>query len=240
MNEQEIMQKNAIEKREKTDTMIAYGLIVILSLCIIILLYLKFVRKEETPVIVDNPPVETNTTSLNIISRGLNNSDLVVKYNEKGETISSKVEENNLIITYTKDNEDKEYNIALEGDELEFNVEKDDTIIEDIYKEVAYVICSYSGVGNSVCRTAADTINESTSGIRIVEKDDSKLVYVSIKDTIVAAGSASNSTNTNSTSTATESTDKNSDSATSTNTNTGTSNSESKTETPKEETTSNS
>ena len=60
MNEEEMMRTKKIEKREKTDTILAYILIVILIACLGIILFLKFVKKEDTK------PEEHNPTYISV------------------------------------------------------------------------------------------------------------------------------------------------------------------------------
>ena len=68
MNEEEMMRMKKIEKREKTDTILAYILIVILIVCLGVILFLKFAKKEDTK------PEEHNPTYISI-------NEIVTKFN---------------------------------------------------------------------------------------------------------------------------------------------------------------
>lgn len=195
MNEQEMMQRKKIEKREKTDTILAYILIVILLGCIFVVLYLKFIRKEEEV----NPNEEvtaSSTINLDIISNGFNNSDLVSRYSADNKTINSTISGNALVITYEDGTDTKNYNIPLVNDELMFSVTENDNVIVDIYKEIAYIICAYSNAGNDACRSTANSLSEGTNGIRFEKTEDNNNVYVSITNSIVS-GEENNNENGN-------------------------------------------
>ena len=86
MNEEEMMRMKKIEKREKTDTILAYILIVILIVCLGVILFLKFVKKEDTK------PEEHNPTyiSINEIVTKFNGSTLISKYNNIADYVLSK------------------------------------------------------------------------------------------------------------------------------------------------------
>ena len=78
MNEEEMMRMKKIEKREKTDTILAYILIVILIVCLGVILFLKFVKKEGTKPEEHEP----NYISINEIVTKFNSSTLISKYNK--------------------------------------------------------------------------------------------------------------------------------------------------------------
>ena len=71
MNEQEMIMNEKIRKREKLDTILAYILLVFLIGAILFILYLKFIKREDTTTPVEKP---NNNITLNDISNSLNNS----------------------------------------------------------------------------------------------------------------------------------------------------------------------
>ena len=79
MNEQEMMINEKIRKREKVDTILAYILLVFLTGAILFILYLKFIKREDTTTPVEKP---NNNITLNDISNSLNNSTLANRYFE--------------------------------------------------------------------------------------------------------------------------------------------------------------
>ena len=95
MNEEEMMRMKKIEKREKTDTMLAYILIVILIACLGVILFLKFVKKEDTK------PEEHNPTyiSINEIVTKFNGSTLISKYSNDGAKLVASKSDNTIVIT---------------------------------------------------------------------------------------------------------------------------------------------
>lgn len=195
MNEQEMMAKKQVEKREKTDTILAYILIVVLLGCIFAVLYLKFIRKDNNEVTPNEEMPTNNTISLETISSGFNSSDLVSTYLSEGKTINSTVNGDSIEISYDDGSNNRTYTIPLTNNELLFDVSPDDTVIVDIYKEIAYVICAYSGSENTACRAAANSISSETNGVRFETTDDTNNVYVSIVNSIVSGGTEEEVTN---------------------------------------------
>lgn len=98
MNEEEMMRMKKIEKREKTDTILAYILIVILIACLGVILFLKFVKKEDTKPEEHEP----NYISINEIVTKFNSSTLISKYNNDGIKLVASKSDNTIVITYTK------------------------------------------------------------------------------------------------------------------------------------------
>ena len=165
MNEEEMMRMKKIEKREKTDTILAYILIVILIACLGVILFLKFVKKEDTKPEEHEP----NYISINEIVTKFNSSTLISKYN------------NTIIITYTKDNNNTAITIPQMSNELEITLNSDnEELYMDIYKELANIVCTYYGNSEDNCRTTIDKIKSDTQGIRFVTNGDNKYVYIDI------------------------------------------------------------
>ena len=104
-NEEEIMMKNKIEKREKMDTILAYILIVILLGSILLIIYLKFIKKEE----VDTDMHITKYATINDVVKYLNDSELGV---------SASTSNNVIVVTSTKEGDSFDLNIPLINNEL--------------------------------------------------------------------------------------------------------------------------
>ena len=192
--EQEMILRQKIEKREKIDTILAYILIVILLACIGIILYLKFVRKEEDTHIDEYVP---NYVSLNYISSMLNTSTLVNDYISDGASFSSNVSGNSIVVTYTKDNVVLNLNIPVVSNELVINIPSENTeLVTDIYREIASIICVYYGNDESSCKNTVNNItieDSSISGIRFVNDNT---VYIDITESIeVSSGVVKTSIN---------------------------------------------
>lgn len=187
MNEEEMMRTKKIEKREKTDTILAYILIVILIACLGIILFLKFVKKENTK------PEEHNPTYISVdeIVTRFNASTLISKYtNDGGKLVASK-SNSTIVVTYTKDNNNTVITVPLANNELEVNINKDhEELINDIYKEITNVICTYYGNSEDSCRTAIDNVKSDVQGIRFVTNGDVKYVYIDITKSIDVNASA--------------------------------------------------
>lgn len=185
MNEQEMMMNEKIRKREKLDTVLAYILLVIVIGAIVFVLYLKFIRKEEA--IIKPEEYTNNYITLNEISDKLNSSPLTNKYKNDNATFTSYVNDNSLNIDYKKDNEIINLNVKTVGTELEFNItEENKTIAEEIYKEIANIICVYYKNTEDSCRSTLSKINENNSvdGIRYVSSDNNKFVYINTTKSI--------------------------------------------------------
>lgn len=185
MNEQDLILKQKIEKREKIDTILAYILIVILVGLIILVLFLKFTKKEETNV----EPEEYIPTYINLndISTSLNSSVLANRYLNEQIRFNSSVSGNSLQIIYNKENTNINLNIPQVGNELEIKLsEENSEITEDIYKEITNIICIYYDNTVSNCRNITDNINENSQidGIRFVNKDNNKYIYISTDKSI--------------------------------------------------------
>lgn len=184
MNEQEMMMNEKIKKREKVDTILAYILLVFLLGAIIFILYLKFIRKGDNTTPVEKP---NNYITLNDISNSLNNSTLANRYLNDNVTFSSKVNGTSLEIDYKKEDKEEVLNVNTVGTELEFPMNDDNRlIIEDIYKEVANIICVYYNNSEDACRSTLNKVDEKNpvNGIRYVTSDNNILVYVNTTQSI--------------------------------------------------------
>ena len=178
MNEQEMIMNEKIRKREKLDTILAYILLVFLLGAILFILYLKFIKREDTTTPVEKP---NNNITLNDISNSLNNSTLANRYLNDNVTFSSKVNGTSLVIDYKKDDKIVNLNVNTMGTELEFTMNEDNRLVtEDIYKEVANIICVYYKNTEDACRSTLSKVDESNpiNGIRYVTSDNNILVYV--------------------------------------------------------------
>ena len=197
MNDQELMMREKILKREKTDTIIAYFLVVILLACILFMVYIKFIRTEENPDVTDN--VISSVITLDNISTSLTNSSLANRYKNDGATFSTSISDNLLNVSYVKDDVNINLNIPLVGNELQINFDgTNDDIITDIYKEIASIVCVYYGNSDQVCRNTIDSINYSsaTTGIRFSTSGDTKSVYIDITKSVDTNSTVSYNTQT--------------------------------------------
>ena len=184
MNEQEMMRNEKIRKREKVDTILAYILLVFLTGAILFILYLKFIKRDNDPTPIEKP---NNNITLNDISSGLNNSTLANRYLNDNVTFSSKVNGTSLVIDYKKDDKLVNLNVNTVGTELEFTMNEDNRLItEDIYKEVANIICVYYKNTEDACRSTLSKVDENNpiNGIRYVTSDNNILVYVNTAKSI--------------------------------------------------------
>ena len=184
MNEQEMIMNEKIRKREKLDTILAYILLVFLIGAILFILYLKFIKREDTTTPVEKP---NNNITLNDISNSLNNSTLANRYLNDNVTFSSKVNGTSLVIYYKKDDKVVNLNVNTIGTELEFTMNEDNRLVtEDIYKEVANIICVYYKNTEDACRSTLSKVDESNpiNGIRYVTSDNNILVYVNTAKSI--------------------------------------------------------
>ena len=184
MNEQEMIMNEKIRKREKLDTILAYILLVFLLGAILFILYLKFIKREDTTTPVEKP---NNNITLNDISNSLNNSTLANRYLNDNVTFSSKVNGTSLVIDYKKDDKIVNLNVNTMGTELEFTMNEDNRLVtEDIYKEVANIICVYYKNTEDACRSTLSKVDESNpiNGIRYVTSDNNILVYVNTAKSI--------------------------------------------------------
>lgn len=184
MNEQEMIMNEKIRKREKLDTILAYILLVFLIGAILFILYLKFIKREDTTTPVEKP---NNNITLNDISNSLNNSTLANRYLNDNVTFSSKVNGTSLVVEYKKDDKIVNLNVNTMGTELEFTMNEDNRLVtEDIYKEVANIICVYYKNTEDACRSTLSKVDESNpiNGIRYVTSDNNILVYVNTAKSI--------------------------------------------------------
>lgn len=181
MNEEELMRMKKIEKREKVDIVLAYMLIVILLGAIVVILYLKFIKKEE-PRQDDQLPTYI---SLNEITAGLNSSTLANRYTNDGATFTSTVSNDAIVVTYTKGEQNININIPLVNNELQVNIAKEnEEIITDTYKEIANIICKYYGNSEDSCRTTINNIKSDSQGIRFISDANNSYVYIDINKSV--------------------------------------------------------
>ena len=184
MNEQEMIMNDKIRKREKLDTILAYILLVFLLGAILFILYLKFIKREDTTTPVEKP---NNNITLNDISNSLNNSTLANRYLNDNVTFSSKVNGTSLVIDYKKEDKLVNLNVNTIGTELVFTMNEDNRLVaEDIYKEVANIICVYYKNTEDACRSTLSKVDENNpiNGIRYVTSDNNILVYVNTAKSI--------------------------------------------------------
>lgn len=196
MNEQEMIQRQKIEKREKTDIILAYILIVILLAGIGIVLYLKYGSSQDNTK-VPNEHV-SNYITLDKISNSLNSSNLSSKLIADGATFTSTVNENNLIVNYSKEDTKVDLTIPLIDNELEINIkEENKDLITQIYKEIMNIICTYYGNDANSCTATIKEVNSTEDGIRFVNDENNNIVYINIMKSIdVSKYSNTNNTNT--------------------------------------------
>ena len=163
MNDEDMIIQEKIKKREKTDIMLAYMLIVILLGCILFVLYLKFIKKDNSS--NNNEDIieyTVNYIKLDDIVTSLNNN-----LNGKYSGIRANAGDNSINISYG----DLLYDIKLVNNELEFNMDNDNKeLSEDIYKGIVTSICSYYNNDIDRCKNAAENITygSNESGIRFV------------------------------------------------------------------------
>lgn len=168
MNEEEMMRQK-IEKREKVDTIIAYCLIVILIGCIAILSILKLTKKEDVVKPDDHTP---SYATLNDVVTNLNNSNLDI-------TASTS---NNAVVVTTKDGS-LNLNIPLVNNELEVTYNKDnEEVVTNIYKEITTNLCVFYGNTNDICTSVVNNITKDSTvnGIRFITEGDNTKVYINL------------------------------------------------------------
>lgn len=169
MNEQEMIKRQKIEKREKVDTIIAYCLIVILIGCIAILSILKLTKKDDEVKPDDHTP---SYATLNDVVTNLNNSNLDV-------TASTS---NNAVVVTTKDGS-LNLNIPLVNNELEVTYNKDnEEVVTNIYKEITTNLCVFYGNTNDICTSVVNNITKDSTinGIRFITEGDNTKVYINL------------------------------------------------------------
>lgn len=176
MNDQDFiaMQNEKILKREKFDIMLAYILIVILLGAILLVLYFKFIRKEELEVTPDEYTADVIT--LNKIADAFNEDN----------TYTVNVLNNEMSISYKDNDTDKTLNIPLERNEVKVTYSNDDVFGEVIYKKIATTICEYNNNNNNLCESNIDNINydNQIEGIKIEKDDNNTTVYIDINKKI--------------------------------------------------------
>ncbi len=167
--DQEMMMRQKVEKREKVDTIIAYCLIVILIGCIAILSILKLTKKEDEVKPDDHTP---SYATLNDVVTNLNNSNLDV-------TASTS---NNAVVVTTKDGS-LNLNIPLVNNELEITYNKDnEEVVTNIYKEITTNLCVFYGNTNDICTSVVNNITKDSTinGIRFTTDGDNTKVYINL------------------------------------------------------------
>ena len=167
--DQEMIMRQKVEKREKVDTIIAYCLIVILIGCIAILSILKLTKKEDVVKPDDHTP---SYATLNDVVTNLNNSNLDV-------TASTS---NSAVVVTTKDGS-LNLNIPLVNNELEVTYNKDnEEVVTNIYKEITTNLCVFYGNTNDICTSVVNNITKDSTvnGIRFVTEGDNTKVYINL------------------------------------------------------------
>lgn len=167
--DQEMMMRQKVEKREKVDTIIAYCLIVILIGCIAILSILKLTKKDEVVKPDDHTP---SYATLNDVVTNLNNSNLDI-------TASTS---NNAVVVTTKDGS-LNLNIPLVNNELEVTYNKDnEEVVTNIYKEITTNLCVFYGNTNDICSSVVNNITKDSTvnGIRFITEGDNTKVYINL------------------------------------------------------------
>lgn len=167
--DQEMMMRQKVEKREKVDTIIAYCLIVILIGCIAILSILKLTKKEDEVKPDDHTP---SYATLNDVVTNLNNSNLDI-------TASTS---NNAVVVTTKDGS-LNLNIPLVNNELEVTYNKDnEEVVTNIYKEITTNLCVFYGNTNDICTSVVNNITKDSTvnGIRFTTDGDNTKVYINL------------------------------------------------------------
>lgn len=167
--DQEMIMRQKVEKREKVDTIIAYCLIVILIGCIAILSILKLTKKEDVVKPDDHTP---SYATLNDVVTNLNNSNLDI-------TASTS---NNAVVVTTKDGS-LNLNIPLVNNELEVTYNKDnEEVVTNIYKEITTNLCVFYGNTNDICTSVVNNITKDSTvnGIRFVTEGDNTKVYINL------------------------------------------------------------
>lgn len=180
MNDNELVLKK-IEKKEKTDTILAYILIVCLIGAIAFMIYIKFIRKEESDTLSEEYTV--NYITLDYIATKLEASSLVNSYLQSDKEVSVVNNNNSISFSYKDDDNDIKLDMPFENNELLVEVNDNNKVIsEDIYKEIASIICEYNNSLSGECRNYLKDINsdDNINGIRFVKNNDSTYVYINI------------------------------------------------------------
>lgn len=178
-NEQDLVTLK-IEQREKIDTIIAYVLIVVIAVCMALITYLKFFKKED-----ENPNLgehEANYITTSEIASSLVNSSFSTDLASRNGSLNAKESDNGLVVTYIDGEDSLNLSIPVLGNELEFTMQDDNEIYRVVYEEIATIICKYYGDTETNCRKVVAKASETTSvnGIRFVSDGDTRKVYVSM------------------------------------------------------------
>jgi len=174
MNEQDQIIQEKIKKREKTDIMLAYILIVILLGCIVFIICLKLIKKDDNNGTEEPTEYVANYIKLEDIASSIN-SNMNSKYNG----INANTSNDSINIIYGG----LLYNIKLVNNELEFNIDNDNKeLSEEIYKEIVTSICSYYNNDRDRCKNAAESITfgNNENGIRFIDNT----MYISITNSV--------------------------------------------------------
>ena len=189
MNEQDIMIQEKIKKREKTDIMIAYMMIGILLGCIVFMLYLKFIRKDNT---VSDNGSDTTEYTVNYIKLDDIASSLNDNLNSKYNGITSSNSNTTMTIKYG----DIEYIINVNNNELVYELDDDNKeLSEDIYKEIIASVCTFYSNDRTGCVNASNEIDSNTSinGVRFADNK----IYIDITNGIKPLTTENNNNNNN-------------------------------------------
>lgn len=173
MDNNDLMIQEKIKKREKTDIMLAYILIVILVGCILFVLYLKFIKNDDDEDVIPEEHIVERIT-LSSIASSINSS-----LNSKYDGISAADNEDSIDIKYGE----LSYNIKLINNELEFNIDNDNKeLSEDIYKEIVISICNYYNDNADGCKRVSNNIKygEDITGIRFVND----IIYINVTNSV--------------------------------------------------------
>lgn len=197
MNEEDMIIQEKIKKREKTDIMLAYMLIVILLGCILFVLYLKFIKNNGDSSVEEPTEYVANYIKLEDIASGISSN-----LNSKYSGITSNAGENSINVTYG----DLIYDIPLINNELEFKMDNDNKeLSEDIYKEIISSVCTYYNNDVDRCKNAAESITfgSNVSGVRFVNDT----MYISVTNSVTPVDEIEKTTYTVETITEIENTD---------------------------------
>lgn len=160
-------------------------IIIAIVICLLIISYFMFSGRSKNPLKKNNDEVTvhddlTNYTTIQNISDSLNISQLMTNYSEKNEEISSSIDGDKIVFEWKKGNANKKYYAELKEDDLVFEINKDDKINMDIFRETAYVICVYYTGNTKDCRYSADRLDETkeNSAIKYEKKGNTIIAYL--------------------------------------------------------------
>jgi len=180
MNQEEMIRLQKIEKREKFDLILAYILLVFLSLAILFILYLKFIRREP---IEEETEYTPNYISLEEVSNSLNSSILANRFSNDNAVFASTVVGDSIVVNYSKEEVDISLNIPKVDNELQVSFEKENSdIITDISKEISVIVCNYYNKDEEGCRSTIDNIYNTNEieGIRYFEDNGTVSMYIDV------------------------------------------------------------